>query len=142
MNSPPAARPETQEARGANRGRQETSPNYVRIVNPISERVVKLKLALEWVTEGRAEWVTKGAEIRLIERHTANLDYAASVKGELTASDAGYDEIRSGFEWHGRQSDGATVMMTQRGPSPSHSVRSVRHFAGRSGPVRSIVITQ
>ena len=116
-HSPPAARPETQEARGSNRGRQ-MNPNYVRVTNPISKRdVIKLRLASDWVRAGRAEWVIEGAEIRLIESHRANQAYGASVSEKFAATDVGYDEIRSGFQWHAGQSGGATVLVTQRGPA-------------------------
>jgi hypothetical protein len=117
VNSPAAARPETQEARGLNRGRQ-TNPKYARIVNPISKRdVIKLRLASDWVRAGRAEWVTKGAEIRLIESHSANMAYAGSVKANLATTNTGYDGITSGFQWRAGQSGGATVLVTQRGPA-------------------------
>lgn len=116
MNSPPFW-PETQCARGTYRGRQQTNLNYVRILNPISKRAINLKLARKWVAELRAEWVTDGAEIRLIESHPANSICATGAKEKLAATAAGYDGIKSGFQWRGGQSGNATVMMTQRGPS-------------------------
>ena len=116
MIAAPAARPGTH-ARGTNRGRQ-TNPNYARITNPISKRdVIKLRLAREWVAGGRAEWVAEGAEICIIESHPANLAYTAGIKAKFASTDAGYDGIKSGFQWQAGQSAGATVLMTQRGPA-------------------------
>ena len=109
MKSPPAARPEVQEARGANRG-STPNPNYVRIVNPIAARRVKLKLARRWVHEGRAEWVTEGFEIRLAVNHPESRAYAASKKARVAATDSGYDETRD-FEWWSGQSGGCVVRM-------------------------------
>jgi hypothetical protein len=115
MIAAPAVRPVIQDVRGANRGRQ-TNPNYVRIVNPIAKRdVINLRLARVWVKAGRAEWAVEGAELRLIESHPANLAYGTSVNEQIAGTDAGYDRITSGFEWHAGRSGGATVLVTQRG---------------------------
>ena len=113
MNSPPA-RPESQEARGANRGRRQPNPNRVRIVNPTSGNdLVKLKFAVRWVKEKRAEWVVPCAEIRLVTDRPENLAYAAGVE-KLPSTNDGYDSITSSFEWRTGPSAGATVWMTQR----------------------------
>jgi hypothetical protein len=117
MRSPPAARPETQEARGANRGRT-PNPNYVRIANPIAARRVKLKLARRWVQEGRAEWVAKGSEIRLVESHPEFRAYAVGKKARVAATDSGYDETRD-FEWWSGQSGGCVVRMPRPLRAPS-----------------------
>lgn len=115
MSLPAASGPAGQEARGAIRGRQQTNRRYVRIVNPVSKPVVKLKLARRWVAEGRASWVTEDAELRLTQGpdHRA---YAACAKQKLTATNAGYDRIKSGFHWLRGQSAGHVVMVTERGP--------------------------
>lgn len=114
MISPPGSAG-TQEARGANRGR-DTNPNYVRIVNPANERVVKAKLAREWVADGRAEWVTGEAEIRLTD-DSRNLTYRDRVRAKVAATNTGYDSVRSGFEWQRGISGGAAVLMARRGPA-------------------------
>lgn len=130
--SPPGLRPATQEARGGDtRGGQQTNPNYVRIVNPVENRspVVKRKEAAHYVSTGRGVWVGSD-QLRLVLSHPSN-------QAKSAAEAEHYDRavqvlVRSALELKHIPVVCPRIALTDR------SVRSGRHVAGRSGPVRII----
>jgi hypothetical protein len=107
-----------QEASGAIRG----NPNHVGIVNPISDRSVKRKLASRWVSAGRAEWVNSSmSEIRLRLDHPENVAFASDARDRAQKTGTGYDEICSksdgacrGFQVYRGKSGGYEVLKSKR----------------------------
>jgi hypothetical protein len=133
MTGPPAVRPETQEARGAGpRSRTSPNPNYVRIVNRVrnDSGVVKRKRAVQLVNEGRAQWV--GADqIRLVSGDPHNRADAADA---ARSHELAVKRIRRAEELRHVPVMRPMMLLIDR------SAPTVRHYAGRSGPVRSVPI--
>ncbi len=114
MNSPPAARPAVEEARGAStRSRNTPNPNYVRVLNPVSNGtgIFKCKKADYYVNKGRAKWVDKNhSQLRLVPTHPKNIEAAR----RACALDRAYDSIACDFDMFIGMSGGETVVKIAR----------------------------
>jgi hypothetical protein len=135
MSPPPAARPETQSARGGDaRGRQQTGGNraYVRVSNPVwnGRPVMRRKDAKHYVSTGRAVWLGDDCEqIRLLALHPQNR--AVSIEASAGYNRAAAVMIRRPEELRHLPVLLADIALTDRSEPVRH------HFTGRSGPVRT-----
>jgi hypothetical protein len=114
LTGPPAARPGTQEARGAGpRSRNTENPNYVRVLSPVSNGtgIFKREKAEHYVKKGRAEWVGDDQlQLRLLMSHPKNVEAARRAR----AVDRGYDSVTCDFRLFVGMSDGAAVWKIER----------------------------